>query len=591
MSEVRTVTIDKQVMGLAERLLTIPKTLSQIKDPEEYVERAAQALAEVLEADYTINWRGLPDEPVTPADPNALRLTVDLQEAAFAAIDLTGGHTQVPLVRRTLDHVTADLTYCLDCIAFRQIRDAQRALTALMLSINDIYELAASGTKMWVEQLGAEAGLLLARHTAEFRVLGSAGDWPVDTQAMPSWQAAALRGIQADSAMAHPGDLITCPVSTSSPARLVLLLRCPPGRGSLRNKLPLLNDLARTAAPYLDALRRDGVLTELLELNQASEAINTVELYDRVLKTAVQVIPGSEAGTLLTRQHPGEQFEFQAALGFDLTGLKANPVSEAAMLAWYGANDRGWEIGRPRILTRNDVNFEEYGPATTPGSDTRAAAYDTIQSTLCLPVLRDGVVLAVLNVDNLTDPEAFGSDSIRLAKLFGAPLASLLYRQQTHDLLKAAALTDELTGLANRRAFDQALGRELGRVARKAGHTSVMMMDVRGFKRINDRFGHEAGDEALFLIARALEATLRITDLPARIGGDEFVALLVDTPSAEAALIADRVRRAVAGITIRPGVRLAIDIGLASAPAEGDTASELLRAADERMYAEKLVAT
>lgn len=588
-------TIDQQLIDqqlheawrLVERLLGLPSAMSQLSDPEKCVEHAAQALAEVLGADCLIHWHGSPDVPPPLANPSDLRLTVRLQDAAFASLDLSGGQLLLPMIVKALEHVAVDLSNCLDGIAYRQARAAQHELLAIIRGDVDIDQVANEATRLCVEQTGAVAGLLLRRHTSDFEVLGLTGDWPVDPQAMPSWQAVAQRGLGADGAMAHPGDLITCPVASSSPARLVLLLQLPPGEGPRHNRLSLLSELARAAAPYLDARLRDAVLTQLLELNQASEATSTVELYDKVLRTAVGLIPGAGAGTLLTRQNPGEPFEFQAALGFDLSGLRANPIDEADMRAWYGEDTSGWEQGLPRLLTLNDVVFEEFGPPTTPGTDPQATAYGMIKSTLCLPVLRDGVVMAALNLDNLTDPRAFGNDSIRLANLFGSPLASLLHRQQTHDILRAAALTDELTGLANRRAFDQAVERELGHAARTGSHTSVMVMDVRGFKSINDRFGHEVGDEALTRIARALKGSLRVSDIPARIGGDEFVALLADTPPSEAAHIAQRVRRAIADITIRPGVPLAIDVGIATAPREGSVASELFRVADERMYVEK----
>lgn len=574
--------------NLVDRLLRIPASLSRVERPDEFVERAAQAAAAALEVDFDIHWFGSRSEPPPPPGPDAVRLMVAQQDATFAAIDLIGREVFSAMIRQLLQHLANDLTHGVDAITNRNIRDAQRALIALLRAESDLGQLAHDATTMCVEQTGAEAGLLLSRYAPDFRVSACTGDWPVATVAMSSWQAAAKSGIEATGAMVHPGELVTCPVAASSPARLVLLLRFPPGDAARYNRFPVLNELARTAAPYLDARRRDKVLTDLLELNHVSVATNTIELYGKVLRTAVDLIPGSGAGTLLTRQNPGEKFEYQAALGFDLQGLRANKLSEASMQAWYGPDDRGWQLGLPRILSRNEVDFEEYGHATTPGCDPLATAYGTIQSSLCLPVLRDGVVMAALNVDNLTDPGAFGNDSINLAYLFGSPLASLLHRQHTHDVLKEAALTDELTGLANRRAFDQAFSRELARAARTGSPTSVLMMDARGFKHINDRFGHDVGDEALVLMARALEKELREADFPARRGGDEFVALLVDTPAAEVAAVARRVQDAISSITIRDDLQLTVDIGLATAPTDGDTPAELLRTADERMYAEKL---
>src|SRR5690606_21786255 len=124
---------------------------------------------------------------------------------------------------------------------------------------------------------------------------------------------------------------------------------------------------------------RDLVLTELLELNRASEETSTSEMYERALHTAVKLVPGSEAGTLLTRATPEAEFEFQAALGFDLQGLRAVTVSEAEERAWYGPDEQGWRLGLPRILSRNDTDLDEFGYETSPSLAPEVALYDQIQ--------------------------------------------------------------------------------------------------------------------------------------------------------------------------------------------------------------------
>ncbi len=577
-------------LSLVERLLSIPSNLGPVDHAEEFVERAAHAAAAALGVDFAINWFGLARESLPSLSSNMARLMVLQQDVSFAAIDLIGREAFAPQDEIVLDHLARDLTLSLDAFTYRKIRDAQRALIAILSDEDDPAELAKNATIMFVEQVGAEAGLLLSQHTSSFGVVASVGDWPAEHDAIADWNSVAQRGIRAGGALAHPGGLVTCPIAASTPARILLLLRFPLGRATRRSRFPVLEELTRAAAPYMNARRRDMVLLQLLELNRAAEDTDTIELYRSVLRTAVELIPGSQAGTFLARHHPGEPFQYQAALGFDLDALRGSTVNEAAMRAWYGPNDRGWRLGQPRILSRDSVDIDTYGAAASPDADPEATAYGSIQSNLCLPVLRDGVVMAALNLDNLTDPQAFGRDSTRLARLFGSPLSSLLYRQHTHNLLQKAALIDELTNLANRRAFDQALERELARAVRTGSQPSVLLLDVRGFKLINDRFGHAVGDEALILVARALEEGLRATDLPARYGGDEFVAMLPETPASEATFIAQRVQGAIANIIIRDDVSLAVDIGIATAPADGSTVKELVRVADERMYVEKLAA-
>jgi Diguanylate cyclase, GGDEF domain len=120
----------------------------------------------------------------------------------------------------------------------------------------------------------------------------------------------------------------------------------------------------------------------------------------------------------------------------------------------------------------------------------------------------------------------------------GAAVVVRVLRERADGLLSAlreAALTDHLTGLYNRRAFEAAAGRELARVRRGSATVSLVMMDVDRFKEVNDRFGHASGDELLTMVAQVLREQVRAVDVVARLGGDEFAALL---PDADARLYA-----------------------------------------------------
>lgn len=110
------------------------------------------------------------------------------------------------------------------------------------------------------------------------------------------------------------------------------------------------------------------------------------------------------------------------------------------------------------------------------------------------------------------------------------------------DLLQRMSLTDPLTGLANRRHFDKRLREELARCERYSQPLALMFVDVDDLKSINDRKGHEAGDNALRAVSRTLVRCSRATDLAARIGGDEFAVLAPSVTMAEAAIIAERIR-------------------------------------------------
>jgi diguanylate cyclase (GGDEF)-like protein/PAS domain S-box-containing protein len=153
--------------------------------------------------------------------------------------------------------------------------------------------------------------------------------------------------------------------------------------------------------------------------------------------------------------------------------------------------------------------------------------------------------------------------------------------------------TDPLTGLANRRALERTLQAAITRAQQRERCVAVLMLDLDGFKAVNDRHGHAAGDEALREVARRLRRCVRERDLVARLGGDEFVVVLTDLGSAPPDAALDTVERVGAAlsepIAVDHGteVRLRAAIGVAGHPADGATVAELLSVADRSMYAAK----
>ena len=160
---------------------------------------------------------------------------------------------------------------------------------------------------------------------------------------------------------------------------------------------------------------------------------------------------------------------------------------------------------------------------------------------------------------------------------------------QRAEVLESEAYTDTLTGLPNRRRFDEEFERAFGSAIRRSSPISVAIVDIDHFKDYNDTFGHQAGDEALHRIAEAIgESVGRSGDFAARYGGEEFVVVLEDTTLAGAVGVAERIRNAVleAGIRAPNGGPLSVSAGVA-ARLPGSTGEELLRQADASLYEAK----
>jgi diguanylate cyclase (GGDEF)-like protein len=183
----------------------------------------------------------------------------------------------------------------------------------------------------------------------------------------------------------------------------------------------------------------------------------------------------------------------------------------------------------------------------------------------------------------------FDADAERLASWLASQAAIALENARLHHVVQHQAVTDELTGLVNRRRFMTALETEIGRTTRVSA-PSLILADLDDFKRVNDEFGHPIGDELLQAFAQALLAYVRDIDIPARLGGEEFAVLLPETPLEGAAAVAERLQRFLAASPLL--VRVGHDIGATASfgvaelrPREG--ADELLRRADAALYRAK----
>ncbi len=146
--------------------------------------------------------------------------------------------------------------------------------------------------------------------------------------------------------------------------------------------------------------------------------------------------------------------------------------------------------------------------------------------------------------------------------------------------------TDKLTGLSNRRHFDELLAEEFARASRKDLPLSVMLIDVDHFKVFNDTFGHSAGDETLRQVSRVLTESKRSQDHVARYGGEEFVVLLPNTSEEGAMILAERIRRAVQNSDWSFG-QVTISLGVCTFSGSNHTIGDLMVATDEALYASK----
>jgi diguanylate cyclase (GGDEF)-like protein/PAS domain S-box-containing protein len=163
----------------------------------------------------------------------------------------------------------------------------------------------------------------------------------------------------------------------------------------------------------------------------------------------------------------------------------------------------------------------------------------------------------------------------------------LTERKQAEEKVQLLAVTDPLTGLGNYRRLVEAVDAEVKRTGRTGRPFAVLLLDLDQLKKINDRYGHLIGSQALCRLADVLRVFCRAIDTAARYGGDEFAVILPETTAAAARLVASRIRSRLATDTLQPP--LSASIGVAVYPQDGETMEALLRAADRELYGMKPV--
>jgi diguanylate cyclase (GGDEF)-like protein len=222
--------------------------------------------------------------------------------------------------------------------------------------------------------------------------------------------------------------------------------------------------------------------------------------------------------------------------------------------------------------------------AKTPASGNQ------LQSALICPLTVGDEVFGTIAVYHCL-PESYTEDHRRVLDQVAKQAAAVVHNTLLFERTQEQAFKDGLTGLANPRALQFQVARELARARRTSSPFSLILLDLDDFKGINDQYGHLAGDRALQEVAKVLQQTTRAYDTCIRYGGDEFVILLSSCGRGESEEHRRRVQEAVAAISLHADdgreIELRVSAGASVFPDDGDTYERLLARADRRMYRNK----
>jgi diguanylate cyclase (GGDEF)-like protein len=247
----------------------------------------------------------------------------------------------------------------------------------------------------------------------------------------------------------------------------------------------------------------------------------------------------------------------------------------------FGSGITGWAVEHREVarVARIDLDSRALHVPGTPPAEPEAL--------MCVPLIARGRVKGALNVYRLGEDADFTDGELELLTRFGDAAALALDNAEVRLQLEHQAQTDWLTGLYNHRTFHERLKAELARASRNGQPVAVLMIDIDDFKRINDVYGHGAGDEVLAGVARILRGVVRVSDAVCRVGGEEFAVVLPDADSGGAAAIAARVAGEVARTAFEPAGTVTVSVGVAHAPAHACGARELASCAEAAMMTAK----
>jgi diguanylate cyclase (GGDEF)-like protein len=215
---------------------------------------------------------------------------------------------------------------------------------------------------------------------------------------------------------------------------------------------------------------------------------------------------------------------------------------------------------------------------------------------MSIPLKLGEKTIGVLNISDKITGAVFSEQDMVLLRSFASFASIALERSSYYSLaghLKELSITDPLTGLFNRRYFDERFFEEIQRSKRHSLSFSLAMIDIDDFKLFNDTEGHLAGDEILKNIANIAKDSLRIIDVIARFGGEEFAVIMPQTDKDEAFMVTERIRKSIVEYLPRtwnvfPNDAITISIGIASFPSDGNDRKSLIRNADKALYTAKI---
>jgi diguanylate cyclase (GGDEF)-like protein len=248
--------------------------------------------------------------------------------------------------------------------------------------------------------------------------------------------------------------------------------------------------------------------------------------------------------------------------------------------ALFGEGITGWAVETRQPVWTNRAHLDPR-VQNVPGTPVEPEALITV------PLIARGALKGALNIYRIGEDAVFYEHEFELAKWFGDAAALAIDNAQVKARLEHLAQTDSLTGLYNHRFFHERLRSELTRASRSHDPVAVLMFDLDDFKRVNDVYGHGAGDQLLVQLARLALETVRGSDVVCRIGGEEFGVIMPSCDAGDALALAARFTERLREVEFEPAGHMTVSIGISQGPQHAMNPRELVTCAEAAMMTAK----
>lgn len=327
------------------------------------------------------------------------------------------------------------------------------------------------------------------------------------------------------------------------------------------------------------------ILDGIININDSILKIDNIdELYQQILVKAVEIVDNAKMGSVLILGEDNT-LEFKATVGFSFD--KKIQVKIPLQSTFLYRSSKG-QITKSCII--NDVDqFNKKVIDRDILDKVEGTDFFVTQSTISAPIIINDQLFGMINVDN-TKKNAFKDNDLLLMEYFASKVGTVIQKHQLLEEMKYLSQYDSLTKVYSRSYFKQLINSRFEEIQVEGGHFYIVLFDLNDLKQTNDTYGHQVGDELIIRFAAELKKRISQTDILARFGGDEFIAVLFNKDKSDVINKVRCVSKALEGEPILykgKEIPIAFSYGISSYPDDEQVIKKLISVADTRMYQDK----